>query len=148
MYFAACVLTMNENGEILAVSRKDDKEDFGLPGGKVEPGETPVEAALRELNEETGYQIVDPRYINMIYHRQDPDGKLTVTYEVPFGALKKVKNTTEDAVVAWIKPDTLARGKAFGEYNRGLLKTVGIKFNTGYMPAGYSIGNVKAIKNG
>ena len=128
MYFGACVLVINENSEILAVSRKDDKQDFGLPGGKVEPGEIPMEAAIRELIEETGYGIADARYVSMIYHAQT-DGKLTVTYEVPFAALQRVGTPTESAAVAWVKPDVLAGGKTFGDYNRGLLSACGIRFN-------------------
>ena len=129
MYFGACVLVMGEGGKILAVSRKDDKEDFGLPGGKVEPGETPIEAACRELLEETGYQVVDPRYSHIIYHAET-DGKLAVTYEIPLGALKQTKTPKETGVVAWVTPDVLAEGKTFGEYNRGLFKTVGIKLKS------------------
>lgn len=128
MYFGACVLIMNKDGQILAVSRKDNKEDFGLPGGKVEPGETPIEAALRELFEETGYQAIEPRY-HMIYHAEN-DGKLAVTYQLDAAALKQVKTPTESGVVSWVSPDVLAAGKTFGDYNRSLFKTIGIRLKS------------------
>ncbi len=55
---AALVLIVRERSpigwEALMVGRKDSPGHFGLPGGKIEPGESPVAAALRELKEETG----------------------------------------------------------------------------------------------
>jgi ADP-ribose pyrophosphatase YjhB (NUDIX family) len=43
-------------GEILLM-RRADNEHWGLPGGYVEPGESVVSAAAREVQEETGYEV-------------------------------------------------------------------------------------------
>ena len=40
--------------DVLMVTRKEEPDAFALPGGKVELGEDPVAAAIRELAEETG----------------------------------------------------------------------------------------------
>jgi 8-oxo-dGTP pyrophosphatase MutT (NUDIX family) len=44
------------DGRLLVV-RPAGQEAFFLPGGKPEPGETPVEAAVREVREETGIRL-------------------------------------------------------------------------------------------
>lgn len=44
---------------VLLEKEKPDYQQgrYNLPGGKVEPGETPKDAALREFWEETGIQL-------------------------------------------------------------------------------------------
>ncbi|WP_112811764.1 8-oxo-dGTP diphosphatase MutT [Ensifer sp.] len=55
---AACAL-VDSDGRILLAQRPEGKSLAGLwefPGGKVEPGETPEETLIRELEEELGIQ--------------------------------------------------------------------------------------------
>jgi mutator protein MutT len=50
------VIVRNDPGEIL-LEKRSDCGLWGLPGGRIEPGESIVEAALREVREETGLTV-------------------------------------------------------------------------------------------
>lgn len=58
----AVVIIIKDN-LVLSVPRKSDTSTFGLIGGKIDPGETAKEAAIRECFEETGLQILDLDFI-------------------------------------------------------------------------------------
>ena len=57
------VLCLVEDGDrILLQNRvKKDWRGYTLPGGHVEPGESFVDAVIREILEETGYTVIRPR---------------------------------------------------------------------------------------
>ena len=52
------VLIENEKGEAL-LQRRSDTGEWCVPGGALEPGETYIEAATRELSEEVGIKVSD-----------------------------------------------------------------------------------------
>jgi 8-oxo-dGTP diphosphatase len=56
------VALIDEAGRVLMQQRRADKQHGGLwefPGGKLEPGETPEQATVREIAEELGL-VIDP----------------------------------------------------------------------------------------
>jgi 8-oxo-dGTP diphosphatase len=76
MVVVAAVLTDVERG-VLVAERPAGKEHAGLwefPGGKVEPGETPEAALVRELHEELGIHV-DPASLSPITFVSEPRGE-------------------------------------------------------------------------
>ena len=65
----AAVMLIIKDGRILGISRRYDKTKFGLIGGKCDDGETTIQAALREVLEETRIVVKKCTYI---YSRKEP----------------------------------------------------------------------------
>lgn len=70
------VVLINERGEVFAGRRYDRFPDaWQMPQGGIDPGETPLKAALRELEEETG---VGTRHVELM--AEDPEWR---RYDLP-----------------------------------------------------------------
>lgn len=60
MLLVVAAALVNDNNEVLVAQRPEGKRLAGkweFPGGKIEPGETPEEAMVRELHEELGIEV-------------------------------------------------------------------------------------------
>lgn len=64
------LVVRNAKGHIL-LERRSDNGLWGLPGGRVEPGESLLQTALREAKEETGLTIVVTRLLGVYSGPED-----------------------------------------------------------------------------
>lgn len=86
---------IHKNGKYLLQDRiKDDWKGYTLPGGHIEPGESIVDAVIREMQEETGLTIRHPhlcgvkqfpleegRYIVFLFETEEFEGDLRSSEE-------------------------------------------------------------------
>ena len=62
---------LNDRGEILLTERRADQPlplYWEFPGGKIEPGEAPEAALVREIHEELGVRIRVERVWDVLFH--------------------------------------------------------------------------------
>ena len=112
------VMLIAERGsKVLATSRKTNHSDFGFPGGKMDPGETPEEALRREIMEETGMTIVS-------MHKVLEDANSGWPVIVYTGSVMGTPHTTENLVIKWSTWDEVCAG-SFGRFNKQLRSYLG-----------------------
>jgi 8-oxo-dGTP diphosphatase len=51
------------DGQLLLTFEGKGQNEFQLPGGGIDPGESPLQALYREVLEETGWSIAAPRHV-------------------------------------------------------------------------------------
>jgi mutator protein MutT len=107
----ACCLVFDDTGRTLLLRRHPENLGggrWGFPGGRVEPGETAKEAALRELEEETGLKANKARSLGE-HQINMPHGTVhNSSFEVTVKGDEKVKlNPDEHTSYRWFYPQEL-----------------------------------------
>ncbi|MBI2448697.1 NUDIX domain-containing protein, partial [Candidatus Pacearchaeota archaeon] len=81
-----------KNNKLLTIKRKNIpwKGMYTMPGGRLEKGETEKEALVREVKEETGYDVMVSRYIatKIFYWHYIPFSVSFYTAEIISGRAK------------------------------------------------------------
>lgn len=118
---------------ILAVSRKYDLTQFGLPGGKLDQNETTHQAAKRETFEEVGYW---PKTFQHILTEPDHNKKYNFNCTAFLSSFSKedlltIKDSyinNENCIVKWTNWTEIFNGP-FGLYNKNVFNKLEKKFS-------------------
>lgn len=112
---SVCVIVKRPDGKVLAVSRNADNNDLNLPGGSMEFGETPEEAARRELWEETG--MIATELVEV--HRGMARTKMAIVFKAK-DASGKIRDSLEGKT-CWVEPRRMLTG-TFGNFLAKLIR--------------------------
>lgn len=106
---AAGGYVQNAQNELLVFYRRGS---WDMPKGKIDPGESPEQAAVREVQEETGLvQIELGDFLTHTYHTYEQKGqrilKKTWWYWMRTPDMKLIPQTEEDIEeIQWVSPET------------------------------------------
>lgn len=121
---------VTHGNRLLVTWRNDKNPPAGFLSGKIEPGESPADAMVREVKEESGLRVVAGRELGRRVHPKTQRTMIYVEGRPAEGADVFVGDTEELTDVRWV---TLAEadeafaafGGMFGPVHEHLVRTLG-----------------------
>jgi ADP-ribose pyrophosphatase YjhB (NUDIX family) len=105
-------IVFDAQGRVLLIQRATPPQQglWHVPGGKLEPGESLVEACRREVLEETGVQIEVQRLLALVERREQGFHYVIVDFlgTLVAGSDADCRPADDAANAAWVAPDELA----------------------------------------
>ena len=102
-------LCLIHRGDLLLLQnrRKTDWQGYTLPGGHIEPGESIVESVIREMREETGLTVRNPRLCGV---KQFPiEGGRYLVFLFETEDFEGTLRSSDEGEMTWIDRDRLAQ---------------------------------------
>jgi len=99
---------IERDGKILLSRRRPDQSMplyWEFPGGKVEPGEAPVDALAREVREELGCAVAVGRIDEVVFHAYGEFDLYMLVYRCRIS--EGEPRAVEVAEIAWVEPGRL-----------------------------------------
>jgi 8-oxo-dGTP diphosphatase len=103
-------LIIGDDERVLITQRRADQAlplQWEFPGGKVEPGEAPVAALVRELREELGVTVAVGRIWDVLFHSYPAFDLVMLVYRCRI--VDGTPRPVEVADLAWVAAHDLAR---------------------------------------
>ena len=106
--YGSCVIlpTGRPSWEIIAISRRNNPTQWGIPGGKQEPNETAIDCAIREVREELGIVLQSkdlvPLHVGPCYGKDGRD--FWVTCFLALDTFSGIYESPEEGM--YVKPTT------------------------------------------
>ncbi|MBR0791914.1 NUDIX hydrolase [Bradyrhizobium manausense] len=109
---------------LIAVVRQRKRNEWVLPKGKLDDGETPKEAAHREVLEETGHDVAIHEFLGTLVYQSGGRSKVVHFWRMGAegGPVRKLMNDIK--AVDWLTLDE-ALARLSREYERAFLTQVG-----------------------
>lgn len=104
----ATLLFVVRGGEILLIEKKrgHGAGKVNGPGGKIDPGETPLECAMRETEEELHISVSDARKVGELWFQMS-DYPSILCHVFIGGKFAGTPTETEEAVPLWVPLDAI-----------------------------------------
>ena len=107
-------LIRRENEYLLQNRIKKDWEGYTLPGGHVEPGESIVDAVVREMKEETGLTVLNPKLCGV---KQFPiEGGRYIVFLFTADEFTGEVISSEEGEMHWVNKDELMSIKTVDDF--------------------------------
>lgn len=122
----ARIIVLDSSGNILAINERGRgyEEGWNIPGGKIEDGEYPIQAAIREVFEETGVELEPGELTGPI---QSMFGKHPQIYFLARLVEQLPVRESKEGAVAWVPIEAvLTSGNPMTNASREALQEFGV----------------------
>ncbi len=126
------VIVVDDHARMLLVRHAGHRDGWAVPGGAVDMGESPAQAAVREIREETGVQIGQLRLLDVLggadyevtYANGDRVAYVTAVYQAGIAGGIPVPDQEEISELGWFTAPQLP-GLDLSRFTRALLRATG-----------------------
>ncbi|WP_045741150.1 NUDIX domain-containing protein [Actinoplanes rectilineatus] len=126
------VLVRDGDGRLMLVRHTGKQDGWAVPGGAVDLGESPAQAAVREIREETGLRIHRLRLLDVLggadyevtYANGDRAAYVTAVFEAAVAGGTPAPDREEISELRWFAPQRLP-AIGLNRFSRALLQATG-----------------------